>query len=123
MFSKVTGAHKVAASAGGGVLSGIGGQPALQTSALRIATFEKTVSIRTFVDSSFVESYFNNGRVAMTTSCWQPTKDPFASCDLKVAEAFVFASGAPVRLLSAKVWSVGSVWVSAETVRATPRID
>ena len=66
---------------------------------------------------------FNNGRVAMTTSCWQPTKDTAASCDLQTAEAFVFASGAPVRLLSAKVWSVGSIWVSPETVTETPRID
>jgi hypothetical protein len=70
-MSKVTGTRKVkaaaAAAAGTTVLSGIfGGQPAadgqlvaagLQTSVLRIAEFEKTVSVRAFVDSSFVESY------------------------------------------------------------------
>jgi hypothetical protein len=77
-MSKVTGTRKVkaaaAAAAGTTVLSGIfGGQPAadgqlvaagLQTSVLRIAEFEKTVSVRAFVDSSFVESYVSNPRIS-----------------------------------------------------------
>ena len=71
---KVKAAAGAAVAAGTTVLSGIlGGQPAadgqlvaagLQTSVLRIAKFEKTVSVRAFVDSSFVESYVSNPRIS-----------------------------------------------------------
>lgn len=121
LLSKVTGAREAL-----GVLSGVaGGQPALQTSTLRIAKFEKTVSLRAYVDANFAEAFFQNGRVAMTASCWQPEPQhtsAFASCDMETANALVFASS-PVKLVSARVWSVGSIWVSPKTILETPRID
>ena len=98
-----------------GVVSGVANGFSTQT--LRIAQHETTATLRVFVDASFAEAYWQNGRVAMTIGAW-----PLDVANLKVAAAAIFST-APVNVVSATAWAVKSIWVSPEDVVSTARMD
>jgi len=82
------------------------------TDALKLSPNDKTLTIRVYVDATFSEAYWQGGRVAMTVDTPATTESNMA----------VYTSGR-VTLLNAKAYSVQSIWVSEEEVRAAPRKD
>ena len=68
--------------------------------------------MRIYVDQTFAEAYWMGGRVAMTAKTGS-TAEAGASV----------ASGAAAALNSATAWGVGSIWITPEEARATPRRD
>ena len=56
--------------------------------------------------------YWNDGRVAITS----PLRGSSGGVEL-------FSSVDGVRVVDAKVWEMGNMWVSPSTVLATPRLD
>jgi len=79
---------------------------------LKLLSTDTTVDVRIYVDNTFAEAYWMGGRVAMTVKT-PPTVEAGVS----------ITSNAAVTLNSAKVWSVGSIWITPEGVKATPRMD
>jgi len=86
-----------------------------KTDKLKLLASDKSIDIRLYVDITFTEAYWMGGRVAMTATTPQTQKD--------VADVTVSADQSGVKLLSAKAWSVGSIWVTAEEVKKAPRPD
>lgn len=85
---------------------------------------ETALDLRVFVDATFVEAYFQNGRVAMTVSC---ATTPLAkSTDVSLfatAEIYQAPSAADgAAHLSAYVYSLRSIWVDPSVVENAPRI-
>ncbi|KAJ8612523.1 hypothetical protein CTAYLR_003732 [Chrysophaeum taylorii] len=91
---------------------------------LRLLDDETSVDLRIFVDATFVEAYFQNGRVAITRSCSDPPVSRDA--DISVAATPVATTDArsptSVRLRTLHAYSLNSIWVDADTVRAAPRV-
>jgi len=79
---------------------------------LKLSPNDKTISIRVYVDNTFSEAYWQNGRVAMTITT---PATPQASMSVK--------STAAVTMASAKAYKVNSIWVTPEKVLTTPRLD
>lgn len=82
------------------------------TDVLRLHPKEQQLSIRLYMDNTFSEVYFQDGRIAMTV----PT------ADISKASLALTAT-TPIMLKSARAWSVGDIWVSPERVLSTPRLD
>lgn len=78
---------------------------------LKLSPNDKTLDMRLFVDNTFTEAYWMGGRVAMTI----PTRAT------EEADVVVSVDEASVKLASATVYRVGSIWVSPEEVERTPR--
>ena len=93
------------------------------TDELRLGPTESTIALRVFVDQTFAEAYFQNGRSVLTVSV-APSTDPaaLASVALAVTPEEGGGGGGVVVAESARVWSVKGIWASAEQVRATPRL-
>ena len=72
------------------------------------------MTLRVFADGGVAEAYFQGGRIAEIMSPMGGASD-----DPSSTSAFVQASQ-PVKLLSARIWTVGSIWVTPEQVLATP---
>merc|ERR1712037_367270 len=78
---------------------------------LKLLASDETVDMRLFVDNTFTEVYWMNGRVAMTVTT--PATEQ--------ADVTVSSDKAGTTLASAKAWKVGSIWVTPEEVLSTPR--
>eukprot|EP00041_Stephanoeca_diplocostata_P021593 m.504556 g.504556 ORF g.504556 m.504556 type:complete len:649 (+) comp21862_c0_seq7:117-2063(+) len=76
-----------------------------------MVTGEKTFEIRLFADNTFIEAYFQQGRVAMVVPAGLPD----------ATEVTVSAS-ATVNLASAVGYPMNSIWVSPDDVRKAPRV-
>ena len=83
------------------------------TDMLSLLAGDKTIDLALFVDNTFTEAFWMNGRVAMTVD----TKTSGGQDDVTIS-----ASQAGVTA-SATVWQVGSIWVDPEVVKQTPRRD
>jgi sucrose-6-phosphate hydrolase SacC (GH32 family) len=83
------------------------------TDMLSLLAGDKTIDLALFVDNTFTEVFWMNGRVAMTVD----TKTSGGQDDVTIS-----ASQAGVTA-SATVWQVGSIWVDPEVVKQTPRRD
>lgn len=83
------------------------------TDTLRLSPNDKTIDMRLYVDNTFTEAYWMNGRVAMT----------IVTKATEEANVLVGVSKGEVALDSATVWAVGSIWVTPEEVKNTPRLD
>ena len=71
------------------------------------------VRLRLFLDATFLEAYFDNGRVAITADVALAQGEP------KIA----LTSTAPsLTIASATVYALKSIWTSPEAVRRAPRI-
>lgn len=79
---------------------------------LKLLSTDKTIDMRIYVDKTFAEAYWMNGRVAMTAKTGTTSEAGMS-----------VTSDAAVTLNSATAWSVGSIWVTPEEVKATPRLD
>lgn len=77
---------------------------------LRLLPNEKHLNMRIFADATFLETYFQAGRVAMTVLL--PLSD---------SSGVGLTSSAPVRA-SVSVYPMKSIWVSPEDVRKQPRV-
>jgi len=77
---------------------------------LRLLAAEKKIEIRVFSDWTFMEVYFQKGRVAMTVP--QPFKD---STDI------VLTSTVHAQASAVDVYPIRSIWTSPEVVRKAPR--
>ena len=73
---------------------------------------ETSLELRVFADWTFVEAYFQGGRVAMTAA---------AGLDAN-ADVTLTARGAPVKATAATVYPMASIWVTEEQVRAMERV-
>merc|ERR1712241_1187088 len=82
------------------------------TDTLKLSPNDKTIDMRLYVDNTFTEAYWMNGRVAMTIDT--PATEQ--------ADVILSADKADVTLESATVWHVNSIWVSPEQVKQTPRM-
>jgi sucrose-6-phosphate hydrolase SacC (GH32 family) len=80
---------------------------------LKLSPNDKTIDMDLYVDNTFTEAYFMNGRVAMTV----PTG---ATNDAAVG---VSSSADGVTMNSATAWHVSPIWVTPEDVKKTPRLD
>lgn len=87
-----------------------------KTAELALKESDTEITIRVFVDNTFVEAYWMEGRVAITASLANP---PNAQAGVNVFND----GGAAVTASSAKAWHVDGIWVSPEEVLATPRLD
>jgi hypothetical protein len=92
------------------------------TAQLPLLVGEQNVSLRVFVDHTFAEAFWQDGRVAMIVP---GTNHPEAAIALHAG--FISANndrihtGSDVVVLHADVWEVGSIWVTPEEVLRTPR--
>ena len=103
--------------------SGTGGRPNLPTAALTLLPTDEELTVRIFTDRTLIEAYWMDGRIAMTYSVPCANKgEPESRCDQTAGEVTV-GSTAGGTLSSAQAWAMKSIWVSKETVLATPRID
>ena len=80
---------------------------------LRVLTAQSTVRLRVFFDATFLEAYFENGRVAMTLDAALSSGAP------KLALTSTIPS---MQVQSAAVYSMRSIWTTAEAVRRAPRV-
>merc|ERR1711972_1061848 len=78
---------------------------------LRLLPTEKTLEIRVFSDWTFIEAYFQKGRVAMT-----------AVNSFKSATGFSLSSSAAVTVESATVYPMKGIWTTPDQVRNAPRV-
>jgi beta-fructofuranosidase len=78
---------------------------------LRLVASETTVEVRVFADATFVEAYFQKGRVAMTVSA-----------KLDANSQIAVESTAPVTVSDSRVYPMRSIWVSPQEVRSAPRV-
>ena len=76
---------------------------------------DKEIEIRVFVDNTFLEAYWMDGRIAMTSK--------FIDSDTAVAGVSAFSIGGDVVLKSLDVYTVKNIWVTPEEVLNTPRTD
>lgn len=82
------------------------------TDTVKLLSTDSTIDMKIYFDNTFAEGYFMGGRVAMTVKTGST-----------VEAGMSVTSNAAVTLNSATAWSVGSIWVAPEEVRATPRLD
>jgi hypothetical protein len=82
------------------------------TDTLSLLPSDKTLELRIFVDNTFLEAYFMDGRVAMTATLRGSSPE---------AGVALFADNATVTAASVHVWHVNSIWVSPDDVVATPK--
>jgi len=80
---------------------------------LRLLPEDKTIDLTLYVDNTFTEAFWMGGRVAMTIV----TKSSGG-----IDDVLVRASEAGV-VVSATAWEVGSIWITPEEVKQTPRRD
>lgn len=80
---------------------------------LQLLPTDTNVTLRLFVEPTFTEIFWQDGRVAMTATT--PT-----GADTR---ATVYAGAAGATLLSATAWTVEDIWISPEDVLASPRRD
>lgn len=73
------------------------------TDTLRLSPNDKTISMHIFVDNTFSEAYWQNGRVAMTVTT--PATDE---------AGMAISSDASIILKHAHVWRVNNIWISPE---------
>lgn len=89
--------------------------PGGKSDTLRMLASDTSIEVRVFVDTTFIEAYWMDGRVAMTSKLAGTPKEAGMS---------VFnAAGAAVTVQSVQVWRVNSIYVSPEDVLRTPRMD
>eukprot|EP01062_Namystynia_karyoxenos_P051182 TRINITY_DN40084_c0_g1_i1.p1 TRINITY_DN40084_c0_g1~~TRINITY_DN40084_c0_g1_i1.p1 ORF type:complete len:574 (+),score=118.38 TRINITY_DN40084_c0_g1_i1:77-1723(+) len=85
----------------------------LTADALRLSPGEDAVTVRLYVDSTFTEAYWQQGRVA--TTIITPESESGG------AAVWLHAS-ANVTVAKVQVWRMSSIWVSPEAVLSAPRI-
>ena len=78
---------------------------------LRVLPTETSISLRVFLDATFIEAFFQRGRVAIT--------EVVALTD---ATQIAITASADAKLRSAVVYPIKSIWVSPEEVRNAPRV-
>ena len=79
---------------------------------LRVLTNATSVSLRIFYDATFLEAYFEGGRVAIT-----------AVASLAGSPAIALTSTAPtMRVANATLYPMRSIWTEPEAVRKQPRV-
>lgn len=81
---------------------------------LRLVRSEKTVEVRVFLDNTFVEVFFQGGRVAMTVSM------AFTAVNEDTKLALMSTTGLIVQ--SAVVYPMLSIWVTPDVVRQAHRV-
>ena len=91
------------------VLVGSGGT----TDMLSLLPDDKTIDLTLYVDNTFAEAFWMNGRVAMTIDT--PTSGG--------ADDVTIGADKPGVTVSATAWEVGSIWVTPDEVKQTPRRD
>lgn len=84
-------------------------------STLYLLEEDEVFELRVFVDHTFVEAYWMDGRIAMTSR--------LLGGNGTVAGMSVFSEGAATVVTDLDVWHVNSIWVRPEQVLATPRTD
>lgn len=83
------------------------------THSLKLSPNDYTIEMALYVDNTFTEAYFMDGRAVMTV----PTA---ATNDAAVG---VSSSVDGVYLNSATVWHVSPIWITPEDVKSAPRLD
>ena len=83
------------------------------TAVLRLLPDDTTIDLTIYVDNTFAEAFWMGGRVAMTVV----TKTSGGHDDVAVSASH------PGITASADAWQVGSIWVTPDEVRRTPRRD
>jgi sucrose-6-phosphate hydrolase SacC (GH32 family) len=78
---------------------------------LRLLSSEKTLEMRVYADYTFLEVYFQQGRVAMTTKVALDDK-----ADVSVT------SDSPIKVASVNVYEMEDIWIDPEDVRNAPRV-
>lgn len=81
---------------------------------LQLLPSDKAISLRIFVDRIMVESFWMDGRVALT---YATPSSRGLSWEVGVAAT----AGAGAQLMSAEAFAMDNIWVSPEHVLATPR--
>merc|ERR1712080_244124 len=79
---------------------------------LKMSPSDKSITIHVYVDNTFSEAYWQNGRVAMTITTGATDEASMA-----------VGSEQDITMNYAKAWQVDSIWVSPEEVLRTPRLD
>ena len=77
---------------------------------LALLPSDTTLELRVFVDNTFLEAYFMDGRVAITATLHGSSPE---------AGVALFAANSTVTANAASVWHVNSIWVSPADVLAT----
>ena len=83
------------------------------TDSLRVLKNATSVSLRIFYDATFLEAFYENGRVAFTAPADVISGTP----------QLVLTSTAPaLHVAATKLYAVRSIWATAEAVRNAPRV-
>ena len=90
------------------------------TQPLRLLPDEKAVELRVFADWTFVEVYFQRGRVAMTTPLALGKSAAFSL--LRSGGGSGTGTGAAADVASAVVYPMKPIMTTPEAVRAAPRV-
>jgi len=83
------------------------------TDMLSLLPEDDTLALTLYVDNTFAEAFWMNGRVAMTIDT--PTSGG--------ADDVTIGADKPGVTVSATAWEVGSIWVTPDEVKQTPRRD
>jgi len=81
------------------------------TDMLSLLPTDKTINLSLYVDQTFTEAFWMGGRVAMTIV----TKSSGGNDDVTIS------ANQPGITVSATAWKVGSIWVTPDVVKQTPR--
>lgn len=90
---------------------------------LRMLVTDTKMTIRSYMDGGFAETYWMGGRAAQTINTLNDTEADWTGSRQKSAmyvRAAAADAGESVRILSAVAYSIGEIWTSPEEVLATP---
>ena len=94
------------------------------TDTLRLLSSEKTVDLRVFADHSFLEAFFQRGRVAMTVPAILPDDMAHHQYLSDTTDMGLISAVAEDGVVGANVsiYPMKGIWASMEEVRDAPRV-
>jgi sucrose-6-phosphate hydrolase SacC (GH32 family) len=83
------------------------------TDTLSLLPSDNTIDLTLYVDNTMTEAFWMGGRTAMT----------IVTGTSHGADDITFGASEPGAIVSATAWKVGSIWVTPDVVKQTPRRD
>jgi hypothetical protein len=92
------------------------------TDTLRILRSEKSLELRIFSDWSFVEAFFQRGRVAITTHSVLPQLAGNRGPGLNDTADWALKSTADITASDVHIYPMQDIWAKPDKIRAAPRV-
>lgn len=81
---------------------------------------DDSITLHAYVDNTFLEAYWQGGRVAMTANI-DVTPAAAAMAGMSLFNVASGNAGTVISVEKVTAWHVNSIWVSPDDVLATPR--